>query len=83
MYMSQSRENRVIVNKLAAILRVADALTRGNNRRAEDIRFLHQGDELIVGLPGVGDILLEERSITAKGGLFEEVYGMKIRLEEA
>jgi exopolyphosphatase/guanosine-5'-triphosphate,3'-diphosphate pyrophosphatase len=81
--MSQPRETRVIVNKLAAILRVADALIRGNYRRAQDIRFLRQGDEIIVGLPGVGDILLEERAIAAKGGLFEEVYGMKIRLEEA
>jgi exopolyphosphatase / guanosine-5'-triphosphate,3'-diphosphate pyrophosphatase len=83
LYMSQPRETRVIVNKLAAILRVADALIRGNYRRAQDIRFHRQGDELIVGLPGVGDILLEERAIAAKGGLFEEVYGMKIHLEEA
>ena len=70
-----------MVNKLAALLRVADALIRGNYRRVQDIRFHRQGDELIIGLPGVGDILLEERAITAKGGLFEEVYGMKIRLE--
>jgi exopolyphosphatase/guanosine-5'-triphosphate,3'-diphosphate pyrophosphatase len=83
LYMSQPRETRVIVNKLAAILRVADALIRGNYRRSQDIRFHRQGDELIVGLPGVGDILLEERAIAAKGGLFEEVYGMKIHLEEA
>ena len=83
LYMSQARETRVIVNKLAAILRVADGLIRGNCRRTQDIRFHRQGDELIVGLPGVGDILLEERAISAKGGLFEEVYGMKIRLEEA
>jgi len=83
LYMSQPRETRVLVNKLAAILRVADGLIRGNCRRTQDIRFHRQGDELIVGLPGVGDILLEERAIAAKGGLFEEVYGMKIRLEEA
>lgn len=83
LYMSQPRETRVMVNKLGAILRVADALIRGNHRRAQDIHFLRQGDELIVGLPGVGDILLEERAIAAKGGLFDEVYGMKIRIEEA
>jgi exopolyphosphatase / guanosine-5'-triphosphate,3'-diphosphate pyrophosphatase len=83
LYMSQPREIRVIVNKLAAILRVADALIRGNYRRAQDVRFQRQGDDLIVGLTGVGDMLLEQRAITAKGGLFEEVYGMKIRFEEA
>ncbi len=68
LYMSLPRETRVVVNKLAAILRVADALIRGNYRRAQDIRFQRQGDDLIVGLPGVGDMLLEERAIDTKGG---------------
>ena len=38
---------------------------------------------MIVGLPGVGDLLLEERAMAAKGELFEDIYGVKIRLEEA
>jgi exopolyphosphatase/guanosine-5'-triphosphate,3'-diphosphate pyrophosphatase len=81
-YMALPRETRVVVNKLAAILRVADALIRGNYRRAQDIRFQRQDDELIVSFPGPGGLLLEERAIAAKGDLFGEVYGMKIRLEE-
>ena len=32
-YMALSRESRVVVNKLAALLRVADALIRGHRRR--------------------------------------------------
>ena len=32
-YMSLDREGRVLVNKLAAILRVADALSRGHVQR--------------------------------------------------
>jgi exopolyphosphatase / guanosine-5'-triphosphate,3'-diphosphate pyrophosphatase len=83
LYISQPREIRVVINKLAAILRVADALIRGNGRRAQDISFRRQGDDFVIGLPGVDDILLEQRAIAAKGGLFEEVYGTKIRLEEA
>ena len=47
-YMALPRESRVVVNKLAALLRVADALIRGHRRRAADIRFERQGDELIV-----------------------------------
>ncbi len=82
-YMALPRETRVVVNKLAAILRVADALVRGNYRRVQDIRFQRQGDELTVGFPEPGGLLLEDRALSAKGDLFEEVYGMKIRLEEA
>lgn len=81
-YMALSRESRVVVNKLAAILRVADALIRGHRRRAADIQFLRQGDELIVSLPTGRDLLLEERALETKGDLFEDIYGVKMRLEE-
>src|SRR3989304_2149452 len=82
-YIALPRETRVVVNKLAAFLRVADPLIRGNRRRVQDISFRRQGDDLIVALSGSDGLLLEERAVAAKGDLFEELYGMKIRLEEA
>ena len=82
-YMALTRESRVVVNKLAALLRVADALIRGHRRRASDIRFQRQGDELIVSIPGGADLLLEQRALETKGDLLEDIYGVKIRLEEA
>lgn len=81
-YMALSRESRVMVNKLAAILRVADAMIRGHRRRAVDIQFLRQDDELIVSLPAGRDLLIEERALQTKGDLFEDIYGVKMRLEE-
>ena len=81
-YMALSRESRVIVNKLAALVRVADAVIRGHRRRASDIHFQRRGDELIVSLPSGRDMLLEERALESKGDLFEDIFGVKIRLEE-
>ncbi len=81
-YMALPRESRMVVNKLAALLRVADALIRGHRRRAADIRFQRRGDELIVSIPGGADLLLEQRAVAAKGDLLEDIYGVKIRLEE-
>jgi exopolyphosphatase / guanosine-5'-triphosphate,3'-diphosphate pyrophosphatase len=81
-YMALSRESRVVVNKLAALLRVADALIRGHRRRAADIQFQRRGDELIVALPAGRDMLLEERALETKGDLFEDIFGAKVRLEE-
>ena len=46
-YMALTRESRVVVNKLAAILRVADALVRGHRRRTSEILFQRRGDELL------------------------------------
>jgi len=80
-YVALSREARVTVNKLAALLRVADALARGHIRSAVEVRFERQGDDLVVFIPGVADLLLEERAIAGKGDLFEDIYGMKVRLE--
>ncbi len=81
-YMALSRETRVVINKLAALLRMADALTRGHLQHLTDLRFQRQGDELIVHVPGGVDLLLEQRAIATKGDLFEDIYGLKVRLEQ-
>jgi exopolyphosphatase/guanosine-5'-triphosphate,3'-diphosphate pyrophosphatase len=77
------REIRVVINKLAAILRVADALSRGRFYQGRDLRFERQGDDLIIHVIGAGDLTLEKRAMSVKGDLFEDIYGMRIRLEEA
>jgi exopolyphosphatase/guanosine-5'-triphosphate,3'-diphosphate pyrophosphatase len=82
-YISLPRESRVVVNKLAAILRVADAICRAHAKECPSLAFERQGDELIVRVFGTQDLLLERRAIAEKGDLFEDVYGMRIRLEEA
>jgi len=82
-YMALSRETRVGINKLAALLRVADALTRGHFRNVSDLRFERRDDELIVFVPGGADLLLEQKAIANKGDLFEDIYGLKVRLEQA
>jgi exopolyphosphatase/guanosine-5'-triphosphate,3'-diphosphate pyrophosphatase len=81
-FMSLPREQRVMVTKLAAILRVADALVRGRIRQAGTLQFSRQGDELVIIVPEGGSFVLEERALAIKGDLFEDIYGMKVRLEE-
>ena len=80
-YVALPRETRVTVNKLAAILRVADALARGHVRQAGQLRFDRQGDDLVISISGVADVLLEDRAVANKGDLFEDIYGLKVRLE--
>jgi len=82
-YMALTREARLVVAKLAALLRVADALARGTVPKIGQWRIERQGDDLVVGLPGGADLLLKQRAIAAKGDLFEDIFGMKVRLEEA
>jgi len=81
-YMALPRTSRVTVNKLAALLRMADALARGHVHAGGELRFERDGDELIVLAPGGANLMLEERAIAVKGDLFEDIYGIKVRLEE-
>ncbi len=82
-FMALPRETRVAVSKLAAVLRMADALIRGHARLAADFRFERRGDELTIYLPGAADLLLEHRAVASKGDLLEDIYGIKVRLEGA
>lgn len=82
-YMSLPREKRMVVSKLAAILRVADALDRGHAQQVRDLRLERDPNELIISVAGVPDLTLERRALAGKADLFEDVYGLKVRLEEA
>jgi exopolyphosphatase/guanosine-5'-triphosphate,3'-diphosphate pyrophosphatase len=80
-YMALPRESRIIVNKLAAILRVADSLDASRLQHVKDLNFKLQDDSLFIAVPTAADLSLEEHTLAAKGDLFEDIYGLKIRLE--
>jgi exopolyphosphatase/guanosine-5'-triphosphate,3'-diphosphate pyrophosphatase len=82
-YVSLPREKRMVVSKLAAVLRVADALDRGHAQQVRDLHVERRADELVIHVHGVSDLTLERRAMAKKADLFEDVYGMTVRLEEA
>jgi exopolyphosphatase / guanosine-5'-triphosphate,3'-diphosphate pyrophosphatase len=82
-YMMLDRDSRIAVSKLAAILRVADALDRGHAQQIRDIRVERQGEDFLIFVQGVPDLALERRALAVKADLFEEIYGLRVRLEEA
>ena len=82
-YLVLPRESRIVINKLAAILRVGDALCRKRGHPLAGVRFERNGDEMTVLVSGGGDLDLERRALAVKGDMFEDVYGMSLRIEEA
>jgi len=77
-FASLSRETRVAIVKLAAILRVADALNHGNQIDPDTLQFTREGNDLYIILPPDDTILLKIRSLGSQGKMFEEVFGMKV-----
>ena len=75
-----SREQRMIVFKLAALLRIADALDRSHAQRIKTIILRPEGSRLTILTPGVEDTTIEQIAINSKCDIFREIYGFEIVL---
>jgi exopolyphosphatase/guanosine-5'-triphosphate,3'-diphosphate pyrophosphatase len=87
-YISLQRQERVLVLKLAAILRVADALDRGHSQTIKKISVERKSETVVIhahtnssGDALRTDLALENRGLQDKAGLFQNVFGFKVILE--
>jgi exopolyphosphatase/guanosine-5'-triphosphate,3'-diphosphate pyrophosphatase len=82
-YMSLPRTDRTVVAKLAAILRVADALDNPHQQKVQDFTLERAQDSytLWVG-PEAGDVSLERQAVQGKGDMFAEIFGASIALKQ-
>ncbi len=82
-YVSLERDERMIVSKLAAILRAANALDKEHLQKMSDLRLLHEGDRLVLLAENVADLTMERMALASRSDLFTEVFGKKLLLREA
>jgi len=83
LYMALPRRVRMIINKLSALLRIADALDNGRTGLVRDFDITASDDDVVIRVYGAGDLNFERRSLAAKADMFRDVYCMNVRLEEA
>jgi exopolyphosphatase/guanosine-5'-triphosphate,3'-diphosphate pyrophosphatase len=81
-YVSLPRERRIIVNKLAALLRVADALDISRTQQIKEFDCRIDNNGLILSVDGGIDLTFEHRSLAEKGDVFQDIYGLDVRLEQ-
>jgi exopolyphosphatase/guanosine-5'-triphosphate,3'-diphosphate pyrophosphatase len=77
-----SSKERVIVSKLAALLRLADAMDNEHASRVFDFEVEYKKPRLTMKLKGEGDLLLEKWSLARKSDFFQEVFSVKVVVEE-
>jgi exopolyphosphatase/guanosine-5'-triphosphate,3'-diphosphate pyrophosphatase len=85
-FMALPREDRMGVGKLASLLRIADALDRAHGQRSQrrlEFTCLRHDEELVINVQGAAELTLERRALAQKGQLFEDIFGLTVRLEEA
>lgn len=81
-YMALPREKRMVVNKLAALLRVADALDASRTQQVRNLKCKIRDQAFVITVPTTADLSLEERMLTMKADLFEDIYGLQVKLEK-
>jgi exopolyphosphatase/guanosine-5'-triphosphate,3'-diphosphate pyrophosphatase len=82
-YATLDRDERVAVAKMAALLRVADALDESRSQRIHEVAIERDGDRLVISIPLVEDLSLETLALKQNGALFEETFGMPVLLRMA
>jgi len=81
-YGGLSTEERIRVCKLAALLRVADALERTHVQRVSQLEIRQEAGKLRLRLPGLADAAVERLAMTSKADLFEQVFGLGVVIDE-
>jgi len=71
-----------VVSKLAAILRLADAMDNEHASKVESFSVDYKKPKFAIHLKGEGDLLLEKWALMKKAEMFEEVFGVKVIVED-
>jgi len=81
-YMALDRDARIDVNKLSAILRVANALDADHLQKVKDVRLLSEEGDWVLDVEGAGDLTMERLASLARADYLTEVFGRKVTFRE-
>jgi exopolyphosphatase/guanosine-5'-triphosphate,3'-diphosphate pyrophosphatase len=82
-FVSLDRDERMIVSKLAAILRVANALDKDHSQNIMDLKIGREGDQIALMAHNISDLAMGRLALVSRSDFFTEVFGKKIILREA
>lgn len=75
-------EDRLMIAKLTAILRISEALDKGHIKKFDDIDVKIKDNTLIIGISTLSNTKIEEWSFNNKKAYFEEVFGMHAMIKK-
>jgi exopolyphosphatase/guanosine-5'-triphosphate,3'-diphosphate pyrophosphatase len=80
-YNRLANNERLVVKKLAGILRLADGLDRSHNSRVTSVKCKVQSRNFILRIKSTSKVNLEEWAVNMKKGLFEEIFKKQVTLK--
>ena len=82
-YAALDPDTRVVVNKLAALLRVANALDADHLQKVRDVRAVEEDGNWALEVEGGTDLTMERLAVSSRSDLFTEVFGRRLTFREA
>lgn len=82
-YVELDLHERLLVNKLAAILRIANALDSEHLQKVKEVRLVRGDKAWVLQLAGEGNLTMEQIAATARADLFTEVFGRELVVRTA
>jgi len=82
-YMVLDRDARVLVNKLSAILRLANALDADHLQKVKSVALVTEDQGWVIEVEGAGDLTMERLAALARADYLTEVFGRKLMFREA
>ena len=80
-YMALPESDRQRTTQLAGLLRLADALDRQHSGMVESVTARVTGMNLTLEVTGEGDLLLERWALQKKKNVFEQAFGLKVKIK--
>ena len=79
-YAKLEAPDRERIERLAALLRIADALDHGPDRRIAKLTVAVDGKKLVITPDRKSTPEVDDRALRRKGKLFERLFGLRVRL---
>ena len=78
------RDSRVILSRLAGILRLAIALAQSRSQRIQQLNCRVEKQQLVIRAQGRrGDLAMEQMEVRQNSALFTDVFGLAVLLRES
>ena len=81
-YMALDRDARIDVNKMSAIVRLANALDADHLQKVTDLRLVTEEGDWFLEVEGAGDLTMERLASMARADYMTEVFGRKLSFRE-
>ena len=77
-YVALDRNDRLIVDKLGALVRIANALDAEHMQKVTDLHLVRNADAWTLDIDSEGDVTMEQLAASARADMFMEIFGRRL-----